>query len=109
MIIAFYSNIAKTLIEFLSTPFDIDSLNWLCDELKVSSVKISSGDLSNSLLLLAAARKGIKIILSTGMGTLGEIEEALGVLAYGYLHPNKEPQSEIDIRKPIARTKGKPC
>lgn len=84
-------------IEFLSTPFDIDSLNWLCDELKLTTIKLSSGDLTNSLLLLATARKRIKVILSTGMSTLGEIEEALGVLAYGYLYPDKEPESEGDF------------
>lgn len=38
------------------------------------------------------ARSGLPVILSTGMGTLGEIEDALSVLAYGYLH-QQEPVS----------------
>ncbi|MCO5141917.1 MAG: N-acetylneuraminate synthase [Oligoflexia bacterium] len=78
-------------IEFLSTPFDEDSLDYLVDELGVSRIKISSGDLTNGPLLLAAARKNIPVILSTGMGTLLEIKKSLSVLAFGYLHPNGNP------------------
>ncbi len=84
-------------VEFLSTPFDTDSLDWLCDQLNLSTIKISSGDLTNAFVLLATARKRTKVILSTGMSTLGEIEEALGVLAYGYMNPEKEPTSEADF------------
>jgi len=93
-------------VEFLSTPFDLDSLNWLCDQLNLSSIKISSGDLTNALLLLATARKRTKVILSTGMSTLGEVEEALGVLAYGYLNPEKEPQGEADFLEAYRSAEG---
>ncbi|QMV41702.1 N-acetylneuraminate synthase [Cohnella cholangitidis] len=93
-------------IEFLSTPFDVDSLNWLCDELNVESIKISSGDLTNSLLLLATARRRVNVILSTGMSSLGDIEEALGVLAYGYLNPDKEPESENDFLEAYRNDEG---
>ncbi|KLU62645.1 N,N'-diacetyllegionaminic acid synthase [Peptococcaceae bacterium CEB3] len=75
----------KMGIEFLSTPFEEESLRYLVHELGVRQIKISSGDLTNGPLLLAAARTGRPVILSTGMGTLGEVEAALGVLAYGYL------------------------
>lgn len=77
-------------IEFLSTPFDPDSLVVLT-RLGVRRLKLSSGDLTNSPLLLQAARTQLPIILSTGMGTLGEIETALGVLAFGYCDPAAEP------------------
>ncbi|MFD0673677.1 N-acetylneuraminate synthase [Cohnella sp. GCM10027633] len=87
----------ETGVQFLSTPFDLDSLDWLCDHLQLDTVKISSGDLTNATLLLAAARKRVMMILSTGMSSLGEIESAMGVLAFGYLHPNEEPQSESDF------------
>lgn len=72
-------------LEFLSTPFDNESLRFLVDDLGVRRIKLSSGEITNAPLLYQAARTGLPIILSTGMSTLGEIEEALGVLAYGYL------------------------
>jgi N-acetylneuraminate synthase len=77
-------------IEFLSTPFDPVSLSFLLS-LGLPRIKISSGDLTNSPLLHALARSGSRLILSTGMATLGEIEEALGVLAHGYSNSNEPP------------------
>ncbi len=70
-------------IEFLSTPFDDVSLRFLLS-LNLPRIKIGSGDLTNAPLLHAAAKAGATLILSTGMATLGEVEEALGVLAHGY-------------------------
>jgi N-acetylneuraminate synthase len=72
-------------IEFLSTPFDEESVDFLVYQLNLSRIKVSSGDLTNAPLLLKIARTKKPIILSTGMSTLGEIEQALGVLAFGYL------------------------
>jgi N-acetylneuraminate synthase len=72
-------------IEFISTPFDFRSLRFLVEDVGVSRVKISSGDLTNAPLLLAAARMGTDVILSSGMATLDETLDALGVLAFGYL------------------------
>jgi N-acetylneuraminate synthase len=69
-------------IEFMSTPFDHHSLALLL-ELGVRRIKIGSGDLTNAPLLLAAAQAGKPLILSTGMATLAEIEQALGVVAFG--------------------------
>lgn len=71
-------------IQFLSTPFDSQSLALLVDRFGLQRVKLGSGDLTNAPLLLSIARKGAAVILSTGMATLGEIEDALGVLAFGY-------------------------
>lgn len=78
-------------IEFMSTPFDLDSVDFLVNELNVKCIKISSGDITNAPLLLQAARTGKDIILSTGMSTLGEIEQALGVLAFGFLNNDETP------------------
>lgn len=75
---------ASKQIDFLSTPFDLESLFFLLKELRLTQVKISSGDLLNAQLLLEAARANVKIILSTGMATIQEIEQALGVLCFGY-------------------------
>lgn len=80
-------------IQFLSTAFDITSLEFLAEELQQPSIKIPSGDVLNGPLLLAAARTGKQILLSTGMCNLGDIEQALGVLAFGFLEDGSVPQS----------------
>ncbi|WP_373230799.1 N-acetylneuraminate synthase [Cohnella sp.] len=80
-------------IEFLSTPFDEDSFRLLVHEFGLRKLKFSSGDLTNLPLLLAAARSGCKLILSTGMATLGEVEEALGAVAFGYTASRNEQPS----------------
>ena len=80
-------------IQFLSTAFDIPSLKFLAEELQQPSIKIPSGDVLNGPLLLAAARTGKEILLSTGMCHLGDIELALGVLAFGFLDDGSVPQS----------------
>lgn len=72
-------------VAFLSTPFDATSLRLLIEGLGVRRLKVGSGDLTNAPLLLAMARADRDVIVSTGMATLGEIEEALGVLAFGYV------------------------
>ena len=66
-------------ILFLSSPFDKESVDLL-DEIDVPVFKIASGEITNFPLLKHIAKKGKPIILSTGMATLGEIEEALNVI-----------------------------
>lgn len=75
---------AQRNIEFLSTPFDTESLAALCGR-GVKRLKLGSGELTNAPLLVAAGGSGLPVLLSTGMGTLGEVEQALGALALGYL------------------------
>jgi N-acetylneuraminate synthase len=70
-------------IEFMSSPFDAESLAFLVS-LGVRRIKLGSGELTNAPLLLAAAQTGLPLILSTGMSTLADVEAALGVLAFGY-------------------------
>lgn len=67
-------------IEFLSTPDEEDSLDFLVDELGLRTVKIGSGELNNFPYLARIARKNLPIILSTGMATLGEVERAIAVI-----------------------------
>jgi N-acetylneuraminate synthase/N,N'-diacetyllegionaminate synthase len=69
----------KVGILFLSSPFDKESADLL-DKLDVPAFKVASGEISNSPLLKHIAKKGKPIILSTGMATLGEVEEALNVI-----------------------------
>jgi N-acetylneuraminate synthase len=78
-------------LQFLSTPFDAKSARFLIDEFDVPRIKIGSGELTNGPLLLDIARLGRPVILSTGMGTLGEVEQALSVLAYGYVADGNRP------------------
>lgn len=83
----------KRQIQFLSTPFDLDSLEFLVNRLCLPIIKIASGEITNAPLLLKAAESGKKVILSTGMSTLGDIEEALGVLAFGYVKGKEKKSS----------------
>ena len=70
-------------VKFLSTPFDIESLEFLVANLLVNHLKVPSGAITHGPLLLAAAKSGLPIILSTGMSTLEEIGDALGAIAFG--------------------------
>lgn len=79
-------------IQFLSTPFDIESVDALKDLMPV--IKIPSGEITNAPLLLHIAQSQKPVFLSTGMCTLGEIEQALAVLAFGYLQKNDMPTLE---------------
>lgn len=86
-------------IEFLSTPFDSSSLVFLVGGMKLSTIKIPSGEITNAPFLLEIARCAKRVILSTGMSTLGEVEEALGVLAFGFTADAEvEPVGESFIR-----------
>lgn len=67
-------------ITFLSTPFDIESVRFLNPIQNIW--KIPSGEITNYPYLVEIAKTGKKVILSTGMCTLDEIKEALGVLTY---------------------------
>jgi N-acetylneuraminate synthase len=78
-------------IEFLATPFDKESVDLLSNTMKLPQLKIASGEVTNAQLLHYAARTNKKIILSTGMSTLAEVEVALGILAHGYLYPSQKP------------------
>jgi len=82
-------------IQFLSTPFDVESVDLLAHTLGLPRLKIPSGEITNALLLLKAARTGKPVILSTGMSTLGEIEMALGVLAFGYTGARRAPSRKL--------------
>lgn len=69
----------KKNIEFISTPYDTQSVNFL-DNLGVFRFKISSADIVNKPLIESVAKTKKQIILSTGMASLGEIERTLKVI-----------------------------
>lgn len=64
-------------IEFLSTPDDIESLDFLVSDLKLRKIKIGSGEITNIPFLRIIGSKRLPIILSTGMANLGEVERAI--------------------------------
>jgi N,N'-diacetyllegionaminate synthase len=66
-------------IEFLSTPFDAGAADMLVG-VGVYRLKVPSGELTNHPFLKYLARFGLPMILSTGMGTLQEIEEAIAAI-----------------------------
>ena len=70
---------SKKNIQFLSTPFDLESIDLL-RELGIRLGKIPSGEITNLPYLRKMAKTFPQLILSTGMATMKEIEEALNVL-----------------------------
>ena len=95
-------------IMFLSTPFDHDSIDLL-NALKLGIFKIPSGEITNLPYLRHIGSLNKQVILSTGMATLGEIEDALDVLiAAGtdkdnikVLHANTEyptPMEDVNLK-----------
>ncbi|MBF0448776.1 MAG: N-acetylneuraminate synthase [Magnetococcales bacterium] len=81
-------------IRFLSTPFDLNSLDFLVQQLGLGLIKLSSGALTHGPLLLATARSGARIILSTGLSALAEVEQALMILAHGLIRSQTDPGLE---------------
>lgn len=90
-------------IMFLSTPFDHDSIQLL-NKLGLEIFKIPSGEITNLPYLRAIGRLNKKVILSTGMAKLAEIEDALDILTNAgtkkenitVLHANTEYPSPIE-------------
>ena len=65
-------------IEFMSTPFDVESADYL--DSMVNIYKISSSDLSNHPFIRHIAKKGKPVYLSVGASYISEVEEALRIL-----------------------------
>ncbi|MEE0959119.1 MAG: pseudaminic acid synthase [Lachnospiraceae bacterium] len=66
-------------LDFLSTPFDKTAVDFL-EDLGIEFYKIASFELVDLPLIKYVASKGKPIIMSTGMGTLGEIEDAVNTI-----------------------------
>ena len=76
--IALAEHCRQTDIDFVSTPFDGDAINFLAPI--VPFYKIASADLTNIPFLRKVAAKGKTVLLSTGGSTLGEIDMAVKAL-----------------------------
>lgn len=92
-------------IVFLSSPFDIESIELL-NKLGLEIFKIPSGEITNLPYLRKIGSLKKKVILSTGMSTLGDIEKALEILRSGgtteitVLHCNTEyptPMEDVNL------------
>ncbi|ASC55856.1 N-acetylneuraminate synthase [Vibrio vulnificus] len=93
-------------IEFLSTAFDSESLDFLVNDLGLTRLKLPSGELTNAPLVLEHARTGCDLIVSTGMATLAEIEMALGVIAFGYTAAERVAPSVLAFQQAYASNEG---
>lgn len=80
-------------IEFMSTPFDPDSVDFL-DELGVQRFKVPSGEITNLPFLQHIASKGRPIILSTGMATLDEVRDAVEAV--------RSTRARMEFTEPLA-------
>lgn len=69
----------KVGIGFLSTPFDMDSIDFL-DSMGMDCWKIPSGEITNLPYLEKIGKTHQNVILSTGMSTIKEIEDAISIL-----------------------------
>ena len=92
-------------IQFLSTPFDTASLNFLTADLGLETIKVGSGELTNAPFLFEVARLAKNIILSTGMSTIDEVADALGVIAF-VMTDSKNP-SMSSFKSALASSEGR--
>lgn len=93
-------------IEFLATPFDSASLTLLTAGFSLETIKISSGDITNAPFLLEIGRAAQRVILSTGMSTLAEVEAALSVLAFAMTADDSEPPGMDAFARAFASPEG---
>ena len=70
-------------ITFFSTAFDPTSLAFLTDDLAIPLLKVPSGELTNAPFVLQHARADRDLIVSTGLASLADVEQALSVIAFG--------------------------
>lgn len=93
-------------IQFLSSPFDIESINYL-DDLGIPIIKVPSGEITDFPYLKRVGELKKKVIMSTGMARLEEIEAAVNVLHDSgsgeiiLLHCNSEyptPYEDVNLK-----------
>jgi sialic acid synthase SpsE len=70
----------SSAITFMSSPFDEEAVDLL-ERVGVPAIKVPSGELTNFQLLRRIADSGLPIVMSTGMSTLDEVDDAVGQLS----------------------------
>ena len=102
----------KKKIIFLSSPFDLESIDLLND-LGLKMFKIPSGEITNLPYLKYIGKLNKKIILSTGMSNMDEVQNALDILINSgtkkndiiVLHANTEyptPMKDVNLRAMVS-------
>lgn len=86
----------KRGVEFISTPFDVDSLHFLVNELDVKRLKLGSGEIGNAPLLYEAGLSRKPVIISTGMASLQEIRLSLGAFLCGALKVGRPTLADFE-------------
>lgn len=81
-------------IEFLSTPFDIESAHFLVD-LGMNKIKVPSGELTNIPFIKQLASFDLPLILSTGMADMDEVNDAVNVI--------KQARIELGFVTPLSQ------
>lgn len=93
-------------VTFLSTPFDLESIDLL-EQLGMEVYKIPSGEITNYPYLRKIGHTGKKVIMSTGMSSIEEVRQAVKVLRENgskevvVLHCNTEyptPMSDVNLK-----------
>jgi N,N'-diacetyllegionaminate synthase len=122
-----FAHCSELGIEFMSTAFDEESLDFLI-ELGIKRIKVPSGEITNAPLLRHMAKKGLPLIVSTGMAALDEVVAAVDIIraaraAHGFVEPLVEkvtilhctsnyPTDSADVNlramNTLARTTGLP-
>lgn len=96
----------KVNIDFISTPFDLESIDFL-KSLNMPYWKIPSGEITNKPYLMEIATTKKPVIISTGMSTMKEIQEALDIFCeydsgmITVLHCNTQyptPYEDVNLR-----------
>lgn len=98
----------KVGIKFMSTPFDLDAIDYL-SSFDMDYMKVPSGEITNLPYLRKIAKLNMPVILSTGMSRIGEVEDAINILIDGgmkrediiLLHCNTEyptPYEDVNLK-----------
>jgi len=101
-----YNYCLEKNISFLSSPFDMESCHFLIETLGLKTIKLGSGELTNTQMLYYIGSTGVDIILSTGMSDIEEIEYALAVLSFAYTNNGTTKPSSEQFKKSYSSTAG---
>lgn len=87
---------AELNIEFMSTPFDCEAADFLLS-LGMKRIKVPSGEITNIPYLEFLAGKGVPMIISTGMASLSEVQEAVAVVKRVWSEIGRDPLENLTL------------
>ena len=94
-------------IEFLSSVFDRESIAFLKNELKINTIKIPTGEITNPLILEKLNLQSYYVILSTGMSNMSEIINAINIIAKKNIYKIVNKKILINNKKEFNKVKKK--